>query len=301
MQDRIQTERKALFAGAFVYLTMGICGWIAYYLSNSDALLLDGNYNLVNGIASFVGYYVVKIRSTRTHTFPFGQFIYEALYSLVKGILVLGILVAALWENSVKIIDYFAKGEVHEINPTPIALYTVAMVLLSFGLAYFYKTQNRKINNESSMLKTDATTATIDGLLSGFAGGGLLLFLFIGSKVESLAFLQSIGDSIIVLCFVLFALKEPFHIIRANFLELAGGRLQSKTQHEEITRILEEGVGDQLEVADTYISKTGSMYLVVAYVQGSVVTTDYLRERRGELMQKLQALFSNVNVELISR
>lgn len=68
MKRQSTIELKALLIGATIYLIMGICGWITYYLSHSDALLLDGNYNLINGITSFIGYFVVKIQSSMLKT-----------------------------------------------------------------------------------------------------------------------------------------------------------------------------------------------------------------------------------------
>lgn len=298
MKKQSTIELQALLVGATIYLIMGICGWITYYLSHSDALLLDGNYNLINGITSFIGYFVVKIRSSKTQTFPFGQFIYESLYSLVKGIFVLGILVASLWENTVKIIDYFVSNTTHEINTTPIGIYTILMVSLSFGLASYYKHQNKKIDKQSSMLKTDSTTATIDGLLSLFAGSGLLIMIAIGKNIENLRFLQYIGDSIIVLLFVLFAIKEPFHIIKHSFIELAGGQLQSKLDRH----IIKDFIYNQphnFNIKGTYISKTGSHYLILIYIDQELINNKEIQNYRDTLHTKMSKSYPNYQIEMI--
>lgn len=175
MIDQAVIERKALLVGASIYLVLGICGWTVYYLSNSEAILLDGNYNMVNAVASLIGFYVTKIKHRKTARFPLGQFIYESLYALIKGILILGILTAAFWENSLKIFNYLTKGEVHEVNTDSLGVYTIVATLLSFGLARFYMSKNRRLNNGSTMLATDTKSALIDGYLSLFAGGSLLL------------------------------------------------------------------------------------------------------------------------------
>lgn len=74
-----------MLIGGLMYLVLGVCAWLVYFLSNSEAILLEGNYNMVNAVASFIGFYIVGIKNRTTKTFPLGQFIYESLYSLVKG------------------------------------------------------------------------------------------------------------------------------------------------------------------------------------------------------------------------
>lgn len=293
------TEKKALLVGAAIYTLMGICGWVAFYLSNSGALLLDGNYNLVNGISSVVGYLVVKIRSQKTATFPFGQYIYESLYSLIKGVLVLGILIASLWENSLKIYEYYAHGTSVEINVQPIAIYTVLMVTLSFGLSFCYRYKNSKIGFASSMLKTDTQTARIDGMLSLFAGGGLLAAMYIGQANEGLEFLVHIGDSLIVLLFIAIAAKEPFVIIRQNFIELAGGQLQSQENQEKIENALKANLPSSIALNKTYITKTGSNYLVVVYFSPEEVSQLDVGGFKAKIQSELHESFRTLHVAVV--
>ncbi|GAB5556408.1 MAG: hypothetical protein SchgKO_06210 [Schleiferiaceae bacterium] len=296
---RQAVEKNALLVGAGIYTLMGLCGWIAFYLSNSGALLLDGNYNLVNGISSIAGFLVVKIRSRKTATFPFGQYIYESLYSLVKGVLVLGILIASLWENSLKIYEYYAHGTSVEINMQPIAIYTVLMVTLSFGLSFFYRYRNSKIGFASSMLNTDTQTARIDGMLSLFAGGGLLAAMYIGQANEGLEFLVHIGDSLIVLLFIAIAAKEPFVIIRQNFIELAGGQLQSQENHQKIENALKSNLPASIPLHKTYITKTGSNYLVVVYLSAKEVSKLDIGAFKTRVQADLSESFSTLQVEVL--
>jgi len=297
--EQKELERKALLVGAIVYIVMGLCGWVAFYLSHSSALLLDGNYNLVNGLASLAGYVIVKIKDRRTATFPFGQFVYESLYSLIKGIFVLGILVASLWENAVKMIAYVSTGARHEINSKPIAIYAVAMVSLSLGLAAYYRSRNKRTGDRSSMLKTDSRTATMDGILTLVAGGGLLLALFIGRTINSLGFLQYIGDAMIVIIFVAIAVKEPIHIIRHSFIELAGGSLQSESDREAINGIIGRMKPDKLELGDIFMNKTGSSYLVVIYVRTDRIDTGTLLGFRNEVQEEMGRTYPNSQVEIL--
>ncbi|RKE56106.1 cation transporter [Sphingobacterium detergens] len=301
MERQAYIERKALLIGASVYLIMGIFGWFTFYLSHSDAMLLDGNYNMVNAIASFIGYYVVKIRHRKTDTFPWGQFIYESLYALIKGILILGILTAALWENSLKIYDYFSKGKIHEVNTGPIIYMVLLSVILCFGLAFYYKHANRKTGGRSTMLITDTKAALIDGYLSLFGGGSLLLMVYIGKTVPNLAFLQYIGDAMVVLIFEAVMIREPFHIIKQNFIELAGGQLQSDKEWENIYSIVEAVSAKGLEIDKLYITKTGSLYLVLIYMHSEAGSTalDAVINYKVRIEQLLQQHYQNLMVEMV--
>ena len=47
-------ETKALRIGIFISLLMAIAGWITYYFSGSDAMLLDGNFSFISVFAGVV-------------------------------------------------------------------------------------------------------------------------------------------------------------------------------------------------------------------------------------------------------
>ncbi|MDR2275795.1 MAG: cation transporter [Sphingobacterium sp.] len=293
-------ESKAMLMGGMVYLTLGVAAWIVYSLSNSEAILLEGNYNIVNALASFIGFYVVSIKNRSTTTFPLGQFIYEALYSLVKGVLILGILTAALWENGFKIIKFLTRGETHEINTGPIGGLVILSVFLSFGLVRYYKWQNQKIGNRSSMLVTDTKGAIIDGYLSLFAGGSLLLMIYIGRIFPAVSFLQYIGDALVVLIFEIIMIKEPIHIIRQNFVELTGGQMQSEKERRRIIEIVELMPREGFEIQEIYISKTGSLILVLLYISGKDIDPEQINEIYRPILQKeLCQVYAHANVEIL--
>jgi divalent metal cation (Fe/Co/Zn/Cd) transporter len=297
-------ERKALLVGAFIYLILGLSGWYTYYSSNSEAMLLDANYNMVNSFASFIGFYVVKIRSKKTATFPWGQFIYESLYALVKGILILGILIAALWENSMKIYAYFLKGKTLVVNTGPILPMIIISVVLSFGLAIYYKSSNKKIENNSTMLTTDTKAAMIDGYLFFFGGGSLLLMLYLGKIIPSLRFLQFIGDALVVLIFEAVMIKEPIHIIKNNFVELAGGQLQSDSEWKEIKDIVTNTPIRHFTISNVYIIKTGSSILILVYISQNSASSfikrdDIIQFKASNITQLTKMGYPNVAMELI--
>ncbi|MDR0264761.1 MAG: cation transporter [Sphingobacterium sp.] len=301
MSQQSAVERKALFLGGFAYLAMGIFGWYTFYLSNSEAMLLDGNYNIVNALASFAGYYIISIRSKRTSTFPWGQFVYESLYALVKGLLILGILTAALLENSLKIFRYFYHGETHQVNTSPIIPLVVFSTTVCFLLSRYYSRSNSKIGNISSMLSADTKAAKIDGYLSLFGGGSLVAMLFVGRLFAGLEFLQYIGDALVVIILELAMIKEPLHIIRENFLELAGGKLEQDLEWGHIYNSVRSVSASSFKIDDIFVTKTGSMFLVLVYISqnGSIIDVGEIGDFREKCLQNLTNNYFHCTLEIV--
>jgi len=264
MKDQIAvTEKRALVLGIAANLIMAFSGWAAYNLSGSEALLLDGNMSFILFITAIVAFKITQIKSLRNETYPFGLYVTEALYSLMKGLLLLGVVISAIVSNSSKIISYINGATLPTIKTGVIVYYAIAMVAICWGLSAFYYFQNKKIANSSSMLKVDQKSSLIDGVLSASTGAILVVIGYVeaGSKFD---FLLYIGDALLVLTLALLMIGQPIGIIREAFVELAGGKLQNEQQHQEITDIVSQHlVSESLSIPKLNISKTGSSYLVV--------------------------------------
>jgi len=114
-------EQQALATGIAINLVMALAGWLAYYLSRSQALLLDGNFSFLMFVSLFVAMKISAIKAKRTALFPYGQFVYEALYSLLKGIMICGVLLVTLIQNTAAILHFLGGGQTHTLNTTVIA------------------------------------------------------------------------------------------------------------------------------------------------------------------------------------
>lgn len=73
IQKQDGVERRALAIGAIGNLSMAGIAWITDWFSNSEAILLDGNYSFIIFIGMGVALAVSRIKSRRTETFPLGQ------------------------------------------------------------------------------------------------------------------------------------------------------------------------------------------------------------------------------------
>lgn len=258
-------EKRSLIVGAVINLIMALSGWSAYYLSNSQALLLDGNFSFIVFLSTLVAINISSIKSKKTKLFPFGQFVYEALYSFLKGIMIIGMLLVAFTDNLSKIFHFINGKETSLLNTEVILVYSLLMTLICFGMAAYYKHQNNKVNNSSTILRAEYSAAIIDGFMS--AGIGIALVgISLLSPEGSLGFLNYIGDAILVILLCVLLGKEPFILVRDSFVEIAGGTLQNQTDKKNIEDILEKHLSSEKLLIDSYISKTGSSYLVIAYI-----------------------------------
>lgn len=301
-QDRV--ERRALTIGAVSNLFMAGIAWVTYWYSNSEAILLDGNYSFIVFIGMGVALAVSRIKSRTTETFPLGQFFYEALYSFVKGLMILGVILMAVVTSIVRIL-FYAGGNTENIpmlNPDPILYYALAMAVICFLLSGFYRISNRSIDGQSSLLKTDSTASFVDGMLSlGIAAGVFLLRNIDPSGAAG--FVPFLADSIITLILSATLISKPVAIIRESVIELAVGKLQDSTQYDECNGIIREVCAPQFTVHRLYMSKTGSRYLAVVRVgpaDGSaLISLDDINVKKQTIRDRLQPHFPYLMVELV--
>ena len=99
-------EVSALKIGVLINLMMAVAGWVAYSVTGSEALLLDGNFSFISSLTTVGAILIIKSKHKRTVVFPYGRYFYESFFTLSKGVLTLGLTVAALFQNIIKILDF---------------------------------------------------------------------------------------------------------------------------------------------------------------------------------------------------
>lgn len=293
-----QIEKRALRVTIVANLLMAIAGWITFGLTNSQAILLDGNFSFILAIATLIAINISKNKHKKTKTFPFGSYVFEAAFVLSKGLLILGIISMAFFQNAVKIFEYFQGEIIEPVVLIPIYYYTFFILILTLILLLFFKNQNRKINNKSGILLVEATSVKIDGVLTLATGAAFLLMSFINMG-SSLEFLLYIGDSIIVILIAVIMVGEPLKIIKSSFIEMGGGSLQNQQEKKEIEVVIEQVVKDRFTYS-TFISKVGSVYLVVIYIEleNMELGLEEYRSAQKEIKQVLKENFTTIIVEI---
>ena len=293
-----QVEKSALWVTVAANLTMAAAGWFTFGLTNSQAILLDGNFSFILALATVIAIYISKNKHKKSVTFPYGNYVYEAAFVLSKGLLILGIIVMAFFQNAIKIFEYFQGVQPEPVVLVPIYYYTGFILVLTLFLLLFFKRQNKKISNKSGILLVEAESAKVDGFLTLAMGLAFLSISFI-PEGSSLDFFHYIGDSIIVILISLIMVGSPLKIIKSSFIELGGGSIENQQEKQEIESAIKEVVQNDFSFS-TFISKMGSGYLVVVYIEMENIdlSIDAYRRVQKKIKHKLKTNFTTISVEI---
>ena len=293
-------ENKALKVGIFISLLMAIAGWVTYYYSGSDAMLLDGNFSFISVFAGVIAIIISNKKHQKTKTFPFGSYVYEALFVLIKGILILGVVLVSGLQNTLKIIAYLKGKPIENVVIGPILIYVVVISVLCFALYFFYKAKNKIIDNKSSILQVETKSTLLDGFMS-LGIGVVFTIIWLLPADTAFDFLKSIGDAIIVLIMCLVFFTMPLKIIRDSFIELGGGILQDTATKEIAEKTIVEALPSNLKKQSLYISKLGSSYFILIYLTSDTNTIDLstIETLRKKIQEVLMDTLTNVKLEII--
>lgn len=143
MNDKI-IEQKVLMVGVGFNFIMALAGWFVYYLTNLEVLFLDGNFSFVEALTCIGAFFISKNSQKKTNVFPDGEFVYEPLYAILKGLLTLGVIFPTLFSNILRIIRYFTTGKGYTITTYAVLPYTIAMcVHLFWIILLLYETEEK--------------------------------------------------------------------------------------------------------------------------------------------------------------
>lgn len=297
-----QKEKRALLLGAAANFIMAAVSWITYYYSNSEAVLLDGNYSFIIFLGVLVALRIAAVKTQRTKTFPLGKFFYESLYSFIKGLMILGILLMSVATAVIHIVMYFT-GNTENIPMLifkPIFYYGVVCMVLSYGLAFYYRQLNRSMGHGSILLNTEQKSAFVDGTLS-MGVVVVALFLSMGGAELGGNFIPYLADSIFVLFLTTLLIKEPVTIIKNSLIEMAGGTLQDHDKRSYFQEVVHQNMPTHILVEDVFISKNGSQYIILIYI--TTYQPSYLKKEiidtKNQIARILQKDHPHLSLEMI--
>lgn len=270
-----QIEKRSLDLGKWVNLFMGVAGIVAAFLSNADALLLDGLFSGVNFLSALVAARVaVSITREPDASRPFGYEIDEAVYVMFRSLVLLGIILMALIGAFDKVLAYLATGTAQPVILGWILGYTGLMVVLCFGLAGWHRLNLRRSGGQSALLGTEATAAAIDGVLSAAAGAAFLgLDMLRGT---ALAPLVPVSDSIVVIFLALCMIARPYRMFRASAGEVLGDAADAETTGRLKQQFAETLQGESFDLLELGAVRTGRSVFILAWIcpHGAVTARD---------------------------
>lgn len=295
-----QIERKALGVGIIINILMVVAGAIVFFMTGLKAMFLDTTFTVISVVSGLVATYLSSRTVRTTERFPNGMFALEPIYAICKAIFTLSLLVFSFLDVAQVAWDYFVLGVGERASFGPVVIYQILTVATCFGLLMYYRRQNARIGDSSMMLRAEAQSTLVDGMIS-FGIGLAAVVLVLLPAGGPLDFLHYTGDFFITTVIVILAVKEPVEVLRDAFVELVGG----VHDDDEINTFVEQAAQRHLpantEYEKTMIFKTGMNYTVDVYLAGTGESIDVadLVECKRSLERELKRRLHIVDVDLV--
>ena len=295
-----QIERKALGVGIVINILMVIAGAIVFFMTGLKAMFLDTTFTVISVVSGLVATYLSSRTVRTTERFPNGMFALEPIYAICKAIFTLSLLVFSFLDVAQVAWDYFVLGVGERATFGPVVIYQILTVATCFGLLMYYRRQNARIGDSSMMLRAEAQSTLVDGMIS-FGIGVAAVVLVLLPAGGPLDFLHYTGDFFITTVIVILAVKEPVEVLRDAFVELVGGVHDDDETNAFVETAAQRHLPANTEYERTMIFKTGMNYTVDVYLAGTGESIDVadLVECKRSLERELKRRLHIVDVDFV--
>ena len=295
-----QIERKALGVGIIINILMAVAGAIVFFMTGLKAMFLDTTFTVISVVSGLMATYLSSRTVRTTERFPNGMFALEPIYAICKAIFTLSLLVFSFLDVAQVAWDYFVLGVGERASFGPVVIYQILTVATCFGLLMYYRRQNARIGDSSMMLRAEAQSTLVDGMIS-FGIGLAAVVLVLLPAGGPLDFLHYTGDFFITTVIVILAVKEPVEVLRDAFVELVGGVHDDDETNTFVEQAAQRHLPANTEYEKTMIFKTGMNYTVDVYLAGTGESIDVadLVECKRSLERELKHRLHIVDVDLV--
>lgn len=226
-------EKIGLYLSVFVTLFMSALGISFGILIESDAILLDGFFNVVSFLMAIITLWVAWLqKQPENQYFQFGYLSFIPLVNGIKGLL---IFVLSLFALTAAISAILHGGRT--LNANLAVVYAAIAAAGCLITALIQKKIAQK--NRSLMIEVDAKNWLINGLISLSVGVAFGVIVFI--KDTPLSWFVPYSDSTLVIILVLVTLPVPISIIINSLKQLLLASPSLKVQ-QQIKKLFETKV-----------------------------------------------------------
>ncbi|MEM9382238.1 MAG: cation transporter [Planctomycetota bacterium] len=287
------TERGALLVSAATALIVGIAGTSAYFIVESQAVLLDGLFNLTYFVTALVTLRVAElVAEPESEEYPLGLSYLEPLVNGVKGLLIFGI-------SSLALLDAIAAilGGGRTIQVGPALAYAVFATTAGVVATVLLKRAEKR--TKSSLVAADAASWSVNALISA---GVMLTFLSI--PLARSAFGDEIlpyVDPVLAGLIVLVSIGVPIRMAWAALLTMLN-RAPDAPARDAVTEAVRSAVTDlPVRSVETRMLYPGRRLYVVASVlleeDGAPLSLSKLDASRGRVQDAVRELHADSTVE----
>jgi divalent metal cation (Fe/Co/Zn/Cd) transporter len=276
-------EARSLAVGKWGNLFMAGAGVLAAFLSNSEALLVDGLFSLTGFLAAIVGARIAaRVNRRADRHRPFGYAAEEALYRSFRALSLIGLVLFAGVNAGLTILGYARGVDIAPLRFGPIAVY-FAVIFTACGILYaMHRTSWNRTGRRSALLKLESQAARSDGLMTLAAMFGLsLAFLLRGGPLDGIT---PIADSLVVLMLCGLALFVYGGEFRAGLAQLAGASAPPEAiaaARRAVRPVLADHGG---RLIDLSLGQLGRRYQAIAYYDPGRAMTAAEVDRLGDAL-----------------
>lgn len=295
MNIAVKQERKTLVISATGCLLIGLVGVTASVLSTSQAILLDGVFNLVYFLTGLFTLKVAQlVQRGDDANFPYGYAFFEPLINGIKGVLVLGIALMAFFDA----INALLSGG-RSIAADVAVAYGLFASVSCWTLAWFTHRGSKQSN--SPLVKADAENWIVNAAISS-----AVLLAFIGIyliKGTRFDFLKDYIDPSLVIVVVIISISVPIRMSWNALLELLN-RTPSEALLNEVTLTIKKSLSSiKYENLFIRVIQPGRTRMVMVHV---VVTENYelpslinIDKLRHNTLSELKKYHANVELDIV--
>ena len=294
-QPSQDSERKVLLVSAGCNLLIGIVGTLFSILSSSQAILLDGLFNLTYFAIGLFSLKVAQlVRVGDTELFPMGYSYFVPLNNGIKGVLVLG-MSATAFMGAVQAL--FVGGRA--ISPGLATIYGIFATITCWTAAKLIRRGARR--SGSPLALADAQNWVVNAAISSAV---LLAFVTVyaiqNTPIEAVI---PYVDPVLVIGVSLITISVPVRISWQSLMELLN-RAPSKDIVDGVEDIVRQCIA-QLPVREMFVRvvQPGSTRLVLVHV---ILPSDYpiaglpeLDTLRDRALAELQKVHATTMVDLV--
>lgn len=157
----LRTENTALLTSAMAALAIGLVALVVAGVSNSQAIMLDGLFNVAYFVTALLTLRVAALlKRPDDSRFPFGYMYFEPLINTVKGLLILGVSLFALLDA---VIALLSGGRAMTMGP---ALGYAALATLACATVWMLL-RRAPCRASSPLVQADVENWMVNALISG--------------------------------------------------------------------------------------------------------------------------------------
>jgi len=291
--NKTSPEQQGIRISLIGALTFAVLGLSFAIWSESQAVLLDGAFNLITALMVMFAMRITRLLGEpESRRRPVGYVALEPLYILIKGLI---LLILTLFVMASNVIIMLRGG--NDLKLCIIVIYIGIAVIGNFIIWLLIHLKNT--NTPSPLLEVEKQNWLVNGLISTGIGVSFLLVLFF--KDGAMKPIVPYVDQIVVLVVGLISLPVPIGAIRTGLRELllfgAGESVEQKTE-DSIENKLPAG---EIKEWKVYVLKTGRKYWLSLFVNpsGETIASGFSDKLHEVLIAALVNEYSPCNLDII--